>query len=841
MRKAVSALASWWRRHPVLGAAAIYLLLSIVFVGQGLLPGRTLSGSDAIGGAVPWASLPNNPGLGTNFELADQATQFVPMLQFERRAFPHVTLWNPHLMGGRPFVGNAQSAVFSPFSLPSFILPFFDSLAIVSILKLFVAAFGMFLLGRLLGMRWGGALLSGVVFAFGTFFIVWLAWPLASIFCFIPWLFLFTELIIRRPGPLPVAALAVVVGLQFVGGHPESNFHMMFATVVWFAFRVLLAWRKQDTRTVRELVAPTLWFLGACVLGTFLAAIALAPFIELLLRSGDLTRRLENGQSTAWPAKYLGALFLHDYWGRPTQTDIEPFTANRGWYAGGITLMLATAALLLRVTATRVALVVFGLFSTCMILGVFPVADAMEQLPGFSTAHNERLLIFVLFGLALLAGCGLDELTARELPARTRRRLVVAAAGVLAVTPIVWMIVAGTLSFGEFGDALSVAWGFTHPPKLVFPPTDANAVVQEIVQMSSLLIWLPLAAAGFALIAWRLWERHRLAAGAFIALTLLLLCADLFRANMGFNPAIPIARASQPVTPAIAYLQGKRPNRFAGLGTETFTQPMPADSAMNYGLYDARGYDYPVEKRFDRLWRRNVAPTVGDFTQPVAFAERTPKAIHALSLLSVSDLMVGPKEAPLRVPGVRPAYRGTDAVIYANDRALPRVQLLRTQRTVAGEDAAFNAVTNPAFDGRTVVITEKPIPGIPQATRATTPAAASGGTARLVHYGNERLTIAANATAPSVLVLSDVSYPGWKAAVDGKDVPLERVDYLLRGVKLEPGRHVVTMRYEPTSWRIGWILSLVSLLTILGLLAWGLVARHRTPAAERRIPEGIPI
>ena len=53
-------------------------------------------------------------------------------------------------------------------------------------LKLFVGAFGMYLLGRTLGMRFGGALLAGVVFAFGTFFVVWLPWPLTNVFPLIP-------------------------------------------------------------------------------------------------------------------------------------------------------------------------------------------------------------------------------------------------------------------------------------------------------------------------------------------------------------------------------------------------------------------------------------------------------------------------------------------------------------------------------------------------------------------------------------------------------------------------------------------------------------------------------
>ena len=47
-------------------------------------------------------------------------------------------------------------------------------------------------------------------------------------------------------------------------------------------------------------------------------------------------------------------------------------------------------------------------------------------------------------------------------------------------------------------------------------------------------------------------------------------------------------------------------------------------------------------------------------------------------------------------------------------------------------------------------------------------------------------------------------------------MPIERVDYLLRGIAVGAGEHRIVMTYEPWSWRAGWI---VSLLTALGLLA----------------------
>jgi uncharacterized membrane protein YfhO len=53
------------------------------------------------------------------------------------------------------------------------------------------------------------------------------------------------------------------------------------------------------------------------------------------------------------------------------------------------------------------------------------------------------------------------------------------------------------------------------------------------------------------------------------------------------------------------------------------------------------------------------------------------------------------------------------------------------------------------------------------------------------------------------------------------------VDYLLRGVMVPAGTHRVEFRYEPASWRAGWIISVLGLLAVAGALGAGLRARRR--------------
>jgi hypothetical protein len=768
----------------VLTAAGVYALLTLLLVGPGLLPGHTLSASDYLWFGAPWNAVapPEVPGLGSNYEQADAVLVFQPLTEWARGPLPDVPLWNPHIMGGRPFVANAQSALFSPFTWPMLVLPFWWSLGVVAAMKLFTAAMGTYLLSRALGGRFAGALLAGIVYAFGLFFVAWLTWPLSSVWAWLPWLLLAVWLVVRRPGALPVCGLALVVALQYFGGHPESSFHVLATGSLFALLALSRIERRARLRALGRLAA-------GLIAGSVLAAVAIAPFVELLVHSADLATR-KGADPVHMDANFLLGYMLPEYWGRPSGFQTAGFLVARAFYAGALALMLALWAVVARPTRERVAVAAAGVLALAVVIGLPGVFELVTALPGFASSYNTRLAVVPALAVALLAGWGLVDVTDRV----ERRRLLVG--GAVAVFALPLVLVVSHVPLEHVGDALKTALTLHSPAATPEGATE--------LRLAALFVWIAFAGAAVLL----LWLRAsgRIAGTAFAALACVLVAADLYRIGMGINPAIPVEHARQPATEAIERLQAARPARFAGLAPEFGLQPLVPDTAMRYGLYDARGYDYPIERRYDTLWRRAVAPPA-DFTPPTLLVQPDDEALRALGLLGVTDVIQPPDEP--RVPGWEISYDGRDARLYSNPHALPRTFVVGGQRIVGDDEAALDAILDPAFDARRTAIVEQPVEGL-----SATPAA--GGEARIVRYEPDRVELSARATRRALVVLSDVHFPGWHATVDGREAPIERVDYLLRGVPVDAGAHRIVLTYRPASWRIGWI---VSVLAALGLLA----------------------
>ena len=106
--------------------------------------------------------------------------------------------------------------------------------------------------------------------------------------------------------------------------------------------------------------------------------------------------------------------------------------------------------------------------------------------------------------------------------------------------------------------------------------------------------------------------------------------------------------------------------------------------------------------------------------------------------------------------------------------------------------------------------------------------------ARVTAYEPDRVTIATQAAAPGLLVVSEVYESGWRAYVDGDEVEILPTHHALRGVPIPSGEHTVEMQYDPLSLRLGlWIsgMATAAMLAIFIIAGWswlsGRVHRRR--------------
>jgi hypothetical protein len=119
---------------------------------------------------------------------------------------------------------------------------------------------------------------------------------------------------------------------------------------------------------------------------------------------------------------------------------------------------------------------------------------------------------------------------------------------------------------------------------------------------------------------------------------------------------------------------------------------------------------------------------------------------------------------------------------------------------------------------------------------ANTPQWDSTAFIRLEKYDNDAIVYATQATTPQFAVLSEIYYSrGWNAYADGKQVPIVKTNYVLRGVPLPAGTKKLELRFEPQSYKTGSMLTTVASIIVILLLLVGLFMEIRKQKADTKL------
>lgn len=298
---------------------------------------------------------------------------------------------------------------------------------------------------------------------------------------------------------------------------------------------------------------------------------------------------------------------------------------------------------------------------------------------------------------------------------------------------------------------------------------------------------------GFGAILVYKWKR--IGSVALVALLTVLCLGDLWGVNKRYlNDGMFVrpTRTEQAFAPTQADLSILADTttyyRVLNLTVSTFN-----DNTTSYYHKSVGGYHAAKLRRYQELIEEHIAPEMQSIKTPEAL-----ERCGVLNMLNTKYLIVNPADSALRNP-------------WANGNAW----FVRKLTYVPDADAELKGLHR-LDTRRAAVADERFRPVLGEAQADTT------GTVRLTAYEANELRYEVQSAQGGVVVFSEVYYPGWTCTVDGQPAELGRANYVLRALRVGPGRHEVVMRFDPqslhTTEAVAWAAWGLLALLLVGLL-----------------------
>jgi hypothetical protein len=169
-----------------------------------------------------------------------------------------------------------------------------------------------------------------------------------------------------------------------------------------------------------------------------------------------------------------------------------------------------------------------------------------------------------------------------------------------------------------------------------------------------------------------------------------------------------------------------------------------------------------------------------------------------------------------------------ELAIIENTRALPRAKLYSNWRTPPNDAGTLEILARPDFEPWDTVLlaTNSPVPQ-PASSSTSDP-----GTVAITDYHPKHFRLEADAKTPAILLLNDRTNPDWRVRIDGAQAPVLRCNYIMRGVYLTPGHHVVEFQFKPSLQSLYFSVSAI----VIGIILAGYLILTRAPVAAQVAP-----
>ncbi|WP_431213303.1 YfhO family protein [Puia sp. P3] len=99
------------------------------------------------------------------------------------------------------------------------------------------------------------------------------------------------------------------------------------------------------------------------------------------------------------------------------------------------------------------------------------------------------------------------------------------------------------------------------------------------------------------------------------------------------------------------------------------------------------------------------------------------------------------------------------------------------------------------------------------------------------------MTYLSETTDNRFAVFSEVFYKrGWRAWIDNKEAPIIRTNYVLRGLSVPAGRHIIRFFFRPLSFYLGrqlqWMASIIFMMMFAGAVIVAVQMMKKMPLPD---------
>lgn len=680
-----------------------------------------------------------------NFLLTDPVRQqyIWKELSVDMLSLGQLPLWNPYEMSGTPLLANFQSGVFYPLNILLFLKPFSYSWSFFIFLQMILAGVFMYLYLRVLKLSHSACVLGSVTWMFSGFFVAWLEWGnIIHTVLWLPLILLSMHKLLESKGRKELIWFFILIAsscFSFFAGHLQSFFYIVLLLVpytfsLWFV----------RGRNFKKLFSLLTYF----VIFITLTSIQWVPTLQFIDLSGRAQDQAHSVLGWFIPYENLVQFVAPDFLGNPATLNYFG-VFNYGefvGYVGIVSLILFIYACFFRrdkkTTFFITAFLVGLLFATYNPISVIPF---ILKIPFIATAQPTRLLLIMCFSMSVLASLGLDLFIKRKSK-----------------------IISPILLVGVF---LACLWGSTIFLQNIFPSVNDAVISQRNLRLPTILYVL--SSVLFIVYSFKNFKKLQT---TFIVLILFLAVADLLRFGWKYTPFVD-SRYVFPETKILSYLQTDK-SLFRVAATDN--QILPPNFPSAYKIASVEGYD--------PLYLHNYASVIAanersshSIQEPYGFNRIiTLRNIDSpvVDFLNVKYILsfntLGSKKYNL-------VMEEGKTKLYKNKESFPRVFFVEHLKSLPTKSEIAKSLFTNDLHKTAFILGDKKIKSYVL------------GKVDVVTYTPNKIILKTENKGVGFLVMSDVSYPSFRAKIDGQDAGIVVVNNAFRGIEVPLGAHMVTL------------------------------------------------